>query len=146
MIRNIQNGKEFSREQNEINAKLKVLLEKRLPEKAEVLLEKSIHDSFDKETYQDGKSSKWDTRKKEPKQYRKILIGEQGGTLHRSIEVRREGEDIIAGTDVEYAQRHNEGLAKMPQRQFMPAPGENNPQLEKDIEKFLDSELDKLFG
>jgi hypothetical protein len=33
----------------------------------------------------------------------------------------------------------------MPQRQFMPVPGEPFPELENEVEKFLDAEMDKIF-
>jgi phage gpG-like protein len=50
-----------------------------------------------------------------------------------------------------YAAVHNEGLQagkgkgfKMPQRQFMPIEGEPFPELEEEVEKFLDAEMDKI--
>lgn len=152
-FRNIVNGKEFNREMHESFRKFGQLVDKRLPEKVAVELEKTIHDSFEKESYQDGKSSKWDNRKEEVKPQRKILIGQQGGTMHRSIEVEHAGNEIKASTDVVYAPVHNEGQRAgrgagftMPKRQFMPIPGEANPQLDKTVEKWLDNEMDKIFN
>lgn len=123
--------------------KFEHLLKNRLPEKVEVLLEKSIHDSFEQEKYKDTHASPWAKRKKPVVPDKKILIGK--GTMRRSIEVSRSANEIKASTDVVYAQRHNEGLVKMPQRQFMPKPGEANHELDRDVEKWLDSEMDKIF-
>jgi len=153
MFRNIKNGKEFSREMAESLQKFTLLAGKRLPEKVAVELEKNIHESFEVEAYQDGKNNKWQGRKKLAKPQRKILIGQQGGTLHRSIEVEHNGNEIRASTDVVYASVHNEGEKAgrgagftMPKRQFMPAPGEANQKLDKQVEKWLDSEMDKIFN
>jgi phage gpG-like protein len=151
-LRNIQNGKEFNREMSENMRQFRRLVDHRLPEKVEVELEKVIVESFEKENYQDGKSSKWDDRKeKDPG--RKLLIGKGSGKLRRSIEVERDGKEIKATTDVEYAAVHNEGLRSgrgsgfnMPKRQFMPIPGEENPVLDKTVDKWLDDEMDKIFN
>jgi phage gpG-like protein len=156
-LKNVQNGKEFSVEMRESFVKFNNLIDKRLPEKVEVLLEKVITDSFQAEEYQDKKSSKWQGRKKKDLDDagRKLLIGKGSGKLKRSIEVSRDGKEIKASTDVVYAQIHNEGLQgkafgkypfKMPQRQYMPIPGEANQVLDDAVEKWLDGEMDKIFG
>jgi phage gpG-like protein len=151
-FRNIRNGKEFSREMRESLMKFTHLVEHRLPEKVEVELEKVIIESFDQEQYKNKNSSKWQNRKEEDPG-RNLLIGKGSGKLRRSIEVTRSGKEIKAATDVVYAPVHNEGLKSgrgkgftMPQRQFMPKPGESNTQLDAAVEKWLDKEMDKIFG
>jgi phage gpG-like protein len=157
MIRNVQTGKEFSQEMHESNAKLHLLLSVKGPEKAEVVLEKTIHESFQKETYQDGKSSKWDDRKEPADPDRALLVGDRGEDstgerLQPSITVERRGDEIVAGTNVIYAQVHNEGGRAgrgagfmMPKRQFMPIPGERNEKIDREMEKYFDDEMDKIF-
>jgi phage gpG-like protein len=143
-FRNIQNGKELSQEMSEDALQFKNLVDKRLPEKVAVTLEKVIIDSFEGEGYQDKPKSKWKKRKsKKDDEGRKILV--KKGDLKRSPEVRIEGKDIIASTDIIYAQAHNEGNSRLPQRQFMPIPGEENKLLDDTVEKWLDSEMDKIF-
>lgn len=155
-LRNIQNGKEFSQEQRENLQKFKTLIGKRLPDKVVDVSQKVVDDSFMKEQYQDGKSSKWKSRKndkesaKERGQRRALLV--KTGALIKSVEVGQRGPDIVISTDTEYAQVHNEGLHAgrgagftMPQREFMPIPGESNPEIDKHVEKFLDDEMDKIF-
>lgn len=156
-IRNTQNGKEFSDEQRENLRKLDQMIGKRLPDKVADTAQKVVDDSFMKEQYQDGKSAKWKGRKndkestKERGSRRALLV--KSAALIKSVEVERRGSDIVIGTDVPYAQVHNEGLKsgkgkgfEMPQRQFMPAPGETNAIIDKEIERFLDSEMDKIFS
>lgn len=150
-LKNIRTRREFSDELNQSLRELGNLLDKRLPEKVEVELEKVIHESFDQEKYQDKNTSKWDDRK-ENDPGRKILIGKGSGKLRRSIEVTHTKNEVKASTDVVYAPVHNEGLKagrgagfKMPQRQFMPKPGERNEQLDKNIEKWMDDQMDKIF-
>lgn len=149
MIRNIQNGKELSREMQENQIKFTLLVDRHLPEHIEQAAQKLIDESFQKETYQDGKSAHWKQRKNDkeankPRTERNgILV--KDGTLIATTNVERRGKDIIIGSDTKYSQRHNEGLAKMPKRQFMPIPGESNPILDKEVEKYIDSEMDKIF-
>jgi phage gpG-like protein len=150
-LQNILNGKEFSAEMQESFMRFHNLVERRLPEEVEVLLEKLIMESFAKEQYQDVAASHWQARRKLDSG-RGLLIGKGSGKLKRSIEVSRNGNEVSASTDVIYAPVHNEGLRagrgagfQMPQRQFMPIPGEKNEKLDKAVEKFLDSEMDKIF-
>ncbi|MFD0997697.1 phage virion morphogenesis protein [Ohtaekwangia kribbensis] len=150
-LQNIENGKEFSNEMKESFRKFEDLVGRRLPEKVEVELEKVIIESFDNEKYKDKGTSKWDDRKEEDPG-RKLLIGKGSGKLRRSIEVSHTKTTIKASTDVVYAPVHNEGLRagrgrgfNMPQRQFMPKPGEANDELDAKVEKWLDNEMDKIF-
>ncbi len=153
MIRNIRSGKELAQEIKESSGAFLTLLKKRLPEKVAVVLEKSIHDSFDKEAYQDGKSNKWKERKETVTPDRKILIGKGSGKMHRSIEVEHSESEVRAMSDVEYFNVHNEGLKAgrgagftMPKRQMAPIAGEGNPEVDKQVEKWLDDEMDKIFS
>lgn len=132
--------------------KFEDLVSRRLPEKVEVELEKVIIESFDRESYNDGITTlSWPDRK-EDDPGRKLLIGKGSGKLRRSIEVSHTKDTIKASTDVVYAPVHNEGLRagrgrgfNMPQRQFMPKPGEANDELDAKVEKWLDNEMDKIF-
>ena len=151
MFRNIQTGHSLSSDMNADFAKFRDLVERRLPEKVEVELEKQIVESFDQESFKDGKSSKWQRRKKEDAG-RKILIGKGSGKMKRSIEVSHNKDEVKASSDVIYTAVHNEGLKAgrgagfiMPQRKFMPIPGEADPYLEEKVQKYLDSEMDKIF-
>lgn len=150
MLRNIQNGKEFSKEQHDNEQKFKQLIDKRLPEHIEQKAQQLVDESFMNETYQDGKSLHWKPRKndnesdKERTDRRALLV--KSSRLIRSTEVERRGTDIVIGSDTPYSQRHNEGLAKIPKRQYMPIPGESNPLLDKAVEKFVDDEMEKIFG
>lgn len=151
-LRNIQTGREFSDEMKDNFNKFEKLMDKKLPEKTAVELEKVILESFDQEQYQDGKASKWQSRKEEDAG-RKILIGKGSGKLKRSIEVTHTSEEVKASTDVVYAPVHNEGLKAgrgkgftMPKRQHMPIPGEKNEKLDKIMDKWMDDEMDKIFN
>lgn len=155
-LRNIQNGKEFTQEQKESQQKLDNLIGKRLPEKVADEAQKIVDESFRKEQYQDGKSQQWKHRKKDKessksRESRRALLVKTSALI-RSIETDRRGMDIVIHTDVPYAQVHNEGLRagkgagfQMPQREFMPIPGEGNPLLDKTVEKWMDGEMDKIF-
>jgi phage gpG-like protein len=154
---NPRTGKEFSKEMSESSLQVFTLIERRLPEQVEVIAQKLVDDSFMKETYQDGKSEHWKGRKNdsegnEARDNRRALLVKSGGLI-KSVEVERNGHDISISTDKPYAQVHNEGLRSgkgkgfdMPQRQFMPEPGERNEKLDKDIETWLDGEMDKILG
>lgn len=142
---------------NENSQKLGALLSNKLPEFIQDKAQQIVDDSFNKEQYQDAGSSKWKGRKKDKeakmsRQERRALLV-KSGRLIKSVETERRGADIIIGTDTPYAAVHNEGLQsgrgsgfKMPERQFMPKPGESNEQLNKKVEKFLDDQMDKIFN
>lgn len=83
---------------------------------------------------------------------RGILRGKGSGALMRSVDVQKASFDaIVIGTKgIEYAAIHNEGLQgkafgkhsfKMPKRQFIG----NSKQLERELEKRIVKELDKVF-
>ncbi len=163
MIRNIQNGKELSRELQEQMAQVKTLIERRLPQQIADKAQQQVDNSFMNEQFQDKKSSKWKGREKDKEsgkariERRGILVGEGTGKLIHSVEAEVRSIDTVAISItnplvLDYAAVHNEGLRSgrgkgfmMPQRQFMPIPGEANPALEKEIEKYLDTEMDKIF-
>ena len=151
-LRNIRTGRDFSSEMLDSLNKFKRLIDAKLPEKVAVELEKVIDKSFTNEQYKDKGTSKWDDRK-DLDAGRKLLIGKGSGKLRRSIEVTHTREEVKASTDVIYAPVHNEGLKSgrgagfiMAQRQFMPKPGEQNQELDKSIENWMDDEMDKIFN
>lgn len=150
-FRNKRTGKTLSQDLQRQLVQYKALVSKRLPEKAELVLMKSVQSSFDQEQYK-AKGSKWAPRKGTDKSAgnRKLLV--KGGDLRRSFETFQRGADVGIGTDVEYAQVHNEGLKagrgagfQMPQRQFMPKPGETNAEIEREIDTWMNNEMDKIF-
>lgn len=127
-------------------------------------LEGMVDAAFDKEKYPEGKSGKWQARKKDSEggkartERRALLV--KSGDLRSSIQVTDtrvtpDGIEVVLGTDSKYAQIHNEGLEgkafgkhsfKMPQRQFMPIEGEPLPaDVQTDIDSFINAEMDKIF-
>lgn len=168
MIRNINTGNSLSDDFNKSSKEMHAFLTNDLPQFVEMELQDQVDRSFEEEQFQNGKSSKWDKRKNDkddtfkrsgklrPRDDRRgILIGKGTGTLHKEVLAEKNGMDVSVGTDIVYAQIHNEGLEgkafgkypfKMPQRQFMPIPGEENPMVEKKVDKHIDEKLDKIFG
>lgn len=75
-------------------------------------------------------------------QGRAILTGYNtaGNKLRNSFDSSRSRKRVVFRTYKAYAQRHNEGLDEMPQRQFMG----KSAYLNKKINKKLTKELDKL--
>ena len=156
MFRNKQTGRSLGDEMNDSLKKFAVLASDRFPDHVVNEAQKLVDDSFRAEQYQDGRSSKWAARKNddqagEARTNRRALLV-KSGKLIGSVEAERRGNDIIIGTDVEYAQVHNEGLnagrgrsVKMPKRQFMPVPGERVEKLDRAVEQWLDAEMDKIF-
>ena len=151
-FKNKRTGKTISQELQQSLIKYKALVSVRLPEKAELILMKTVQSSFDQEKYQSKSGSKWDPRKSTDKSagHRKLLV--KSGDLRRSFETFQRGADVGIGTDIEYAKVHNEGLKagrgagfQMPKRQFMPKPGETNSQIEKELDDFMNKEMDKIF-
>ncbi len=108
--------------------------------------------SFAQEQFADkGKSSKWAPRKKggsgNRSDRRGLLI--KTNDLQKSIDYQAGDGQVAIGTDKPYAQVHNEGGRAgrgagfiMPKRKFMG----NSPEIDAEIEKYLDKEMDKLFG
>lgn len=140
-------GKKLSDDLEIIANKINKFSKEELPEKIRNLAQENIDQSFEKEQYQDGKSSKWEGRKNEGEssrtERRAILV--KSAELIQSTEATIEGSTIVIGSDTKYAQRHNEGLKDMPKRQFMPIEGEAPP-FENDIEQFIDDAMDEIFG
>lgn len=158
MAKNKKNGKDMLRDLEEQGRKLDNLIRKDLPLKIIQEAERNVDESFQKEQYQDGKSSKWAPVKsnKESGKARSdrkgVLIG--SGDLVASVEADQEGINIVIGSDKVYAQIHNEGLQgtafgkhsfKMPERQFMPKPGEEPP-FQDEVNKFIDDQMDEIFN
>jgi len=130
----------------------RTLIEKRLPEHTAMRMEEHFHQSFAGESNAFASGGKWQKRK--PTKNRKIERGQgtliQTGTLKNSAETQIQGTQVTlsAGYEVgswNLAQIHNEGLKPVPERSFMPKPGEESPVLTKEIQKFLDEEMDKIF-
>lgn len=114
--------------------------------------------SFAQEQFADkGKSSKWAPRKKDGKKSRNkrsaLLV--DSGELLKSIDYKVEGGTTILTSNAKsskgyyYAEVHNEGGHagrgagfEMPKRKFMGS----SPEIDKEVEKYLDEEMDKLFG
>lgn len=162
MFRNILNGKPLSREMQESLEKFRVMAEQKLPDHIRDEAQKMVDESFQKEQYQgNSTSSKWEEREfddeaGEVRTNRRALLV-KSGRLIAATEVELRGKDIIAiaVTDPQasvYAPVHNEGLKsgrgagfKMKKRQFMPIPGEPAPRLEAVTDKWMDSEMDKIF-
>lgn len=125
---------------------------------AESKLEEIWSESFQSEQYKGASLGKWQGRKKADKgdkqsrkQRRALLVKE--GNLIGSADTFSKGAEAGIRTDVPYAQVHNEGLKAgrgkgftMPQRQFMPIPGEENRSLTKHLFKYLDKRGDQIFN
>lgn len=161
-LRNTRNGKEFGAEMNESLQKFKQIVEVQLPDHIRDEAQKIVDNSFAKEQFQDGKSSKWEGRANDkesskPRTKRRALLVNEGKLISATeAEVRNKDTVAIAVNDPEasiYAPVHNEGLKagrgkgfKMKQRQFMPVPGEPFPELEDKVGKYLDEQMDKILG
>lgn len=100
-------------------------------------------DSFPNQGFTNESTEKWKPRKRPDRKRpgRAILI--DTGRLRRSLRYYR-AKKYTAGiaSNVPYANRHNEGLAGMPQRQFVGYSGKLNRRL---IEKF-DKRIKTIFG
>lgn len=160
-FKNINNGKEFGKECNETLAKFKVAFEVKMPDKIAEKMGALISKSFKGEQYPNGKSSKWKKRKIEDAG-RGLLVGPDADLIKEvtgdpaEINVNGNEVQIGIGSDKVYAQIHNEGLEgnafgkhkfKMPQRQFMPIPGEElPPDTQKEIDNFIDGIMDNILG
>lgn len=148
-LKNIRTGREFSDDLNDDSKKLQTFLSKTLPDKVKDVAQHIVDDSFSNEQYQDGQSSKWEDRKNDsdagkPRSQRRALLVKDG-VLIKDVNVEQVGSDIVIGTNVPYAKRHNEGLDGMPKRQYMPIEGESNPVIEKAIERGFDDFMKSIF-
>jgi phage gpG-like protein len=84
--------------------------------------------NFRKQGFDDEGVEAWKPRKKRERAGRAILV--KSGRLRRSINFRKKGKwSVVIATDVPYARRHNEGLDKMPKRQFIGYSGKLNRQI-----------------
>lgn len=162
MLKNTGNGKEFGDEMNDRLKKVVKVIADKLPDHIKDKAQKLVDESFEKEQFQDGKSGKWKGRKGDSEsgkvrtERRALLV--KDGKLIASTEAEVRNKDTVAivvndPVAAQYAAVHNEGLKagrgagfKMEQRQFMPIPGEPFPELENEVEKFLDDEMDKIFN
>jgi hypothetical protein len=145
--------KDFDKQMKEINSFMK----DELPELAAEELQDIVDNSFEKEAYQgDKKPSKWAGRKKDPEagnqrtSRRGVLV--DSAELIKSTEVSVKGNTVSASTDRQTSKGkwnlgkiHNEGLTPQKQRQFMPIPGEESPELTERIEKHVDRKFDEQF-
>ena len=100
-------------------------------------------ESFRKQGFEDTIVEKWKPRKKEGKRSgRAILV--DSGDLRRSIirqPVNKAQLRVKISTDLNYAKFHNEGIGKMPKREFMG----NSYKLNELCKKIIISQLDKIF-
>ncbi len=152
-ITNITTGQTIGNDMHYDANKLKELISIRLPDKVISTAEAIVHGSFDQEQFKDKNSSKWKPRKKEEKGGSLKLLVKSPGGLKADITIEKRGDEVVIGSDKIYAPVHNEGLRsgrgagfQMPQRQFMPIPGQSNSELDEAMDKFMDDELDKIFG
>lgn len=153
---NRRTGRTFGQDMDDALRRFVVLASNRFPNHIVTEAQKLVDESFRHEQFQDGKSSKWIARKDDPeaglpRSARRALLV-KSGKLIGSVEATRRGGDVVIGTDVEYAQVHNEGgnagrnrSARIPQRQFMPVPGQRVEKLDRAVEAWLNQEMDKIF-
>jgi phage gpG-like protein len=100
--------------------------------------------SWRKQGFENQTIDHWKPRKKETKRSigRAILV--KSGDLRRSIvrePVNKSQLSVKISTDLDYAKVHNEGLGKMPKRQFMG----DSYKLNELCKKIIISQLDKIF-
>ena len=100
--------------------------------------------SFRLQGFEDRTVEKWKPRKKETKRSigRAILV--KSGDLRRSIirePVNKANLSVKISTDLVYAKVHNEGIGKMPKREFIG----NSYKLNENCKKIVISQLDKIF-
>jgi len=156
-IINIATGQTLGNDMNNASQRLKDLIANKLPVHTEQRAQDIVDKSFQQEQYEEKGTSKWKGRKKEEqpgkeREGRRALLVKSGRLISSTIAERR-GSEVVIGSDTPYSQVHNEGLKagkgagfQMPQRQFMPIPGESNSELDEAMDKFMDDELDKIFG
>lgn len=98
-------------------------------------------DVFDNQAWE-GKA--WKKRKIEDPS-RKILVGIGGaGRMRESIRVIKRGSGYIqVGTDVPYAQYHNQGTDRLPKRQFIGKAKKISEYNERSIQIALKKSMDK---
>lgn len=135
-----------------------------LPNYLEKKLMQNTDDAFDNEQYPGkgkwkDRSDKW-LKKSDKKdnafartERRGLLIG-SSADLRRSIETDTQKGEASIGTDVIYAQIHNEGLQgnafgkhafTMPERKFMPVEGDEPP-FQKEVDDYIDKRVQDILG
>ncbi len=147
-IRNKRTGRTLTQDLKRQAREVSTFLS-RLPHQVATASERIVQRSFDAEQYQgDSGSSPWPQRK-DGDGSRRLLV--KSARLRRNISAEVRGRDIHLGSDLDYAQVHNEGGRagrgsgfKMPQRQYMPKPGEACPRLESDVDKVITRGLNKI--
>jgi hypothetical protein len=94
--------------------------------------------------FEDKSVQKWTPRKKQDKKRAGRAILVDSGDLRRSIirePVNKSQLSVKISTDLPYAKVHNEGIGKMPKRQFMG----DSYKLNELCKKIIISQLDKIF-
>jgi phage gpG-like protein len=94
--------------------------------------------------FDDRSVQKWTPRKKQDKKRAGRAILVDSGDLRRSIirePVNKSQLSVKISTDLPYAKVHNEGVGKMPKRQFMG----DSYKLNELCKKIIISQLDKIF-
>jgi phage gpG-like protein len=94
--------------------------------------------------FEDRSVQKWTPRKKQDKKRAGRAILVDSGDLRRSIirePVNKSQLSVKISTDLPYAKVHNEGVGKMPKRQFMG----DSYKLNELCKKIIISQLDKIF-
>jgi phage gpG-like protein len=94
--------------------------------------------------FDDRSVQKWTPRKKQDKKRAGRAILVDSGDLRRSIirePVNKSQLSVKISTDLPYAKVHNEGIGKMPKRQFMG----DSYKLNELCKKIIISQLDKIF-
>ena len=101
--------------------------------------EKFFQDSFRREGFLDNSLTRWQRRKRETRRSRGKKILQNTGRLRRSIKrlTTTFGRIAIGTRGVPYAEVHNEGLGRMPKRQFVG----DSAKLEKILKKRISKEI-----
>lgn len=124
-----------------------------------------IEEAFDNEGFTDGALRKWRKRSVRGQKYkttrrgskgqltaagradagRAVLTGQKSGgnKLRNSFRAEKQSDGVRFVTDKDYAERHNEGQAGMPKRQFMGKSKELTRKVMLKIEKGIDKILDQ---
>jgi ABC-type uncharacterized transport system involved in gliding motility auxiliary subunit len=158
---NVRNLNQFSSDMNAGRKELERIFNSKLPDHAEAFAQDIVDRSFANEQYQDGgKSTKWQGRKKDKegkkqRTERKALLVQSREMQNQTIATQarsigdRSHEIVITSSkqvgEWNLGQIHNEGLDPVPQRQFMPMEGEENPELTRQIQTFMDDQMDRIF-
>ena len=97
--------------------------------------------NFNLQGFQADTLRMWQARQSESRKSigRALLVNT--GKLKRSIQFSAGASSVLIYSDVQYASYHNEGTARIPQRQFM---GQSDA-LNKQIDQFITQQLDDAF-